>query len=115
MNTYLLLLEDNFTNQVYQFTLGNLSNNELFYEFDVKELFKDLPQGEYTYYLVWNTYTDYTLTLKSDILDSIITANNQTFTLRDTKPETGILKVLDNDIKQPTYIDEKNSYIAYGN
>lgn len=114
MNTYTLLINDNFTNQIHEFTVQNISNNDLFYEFDVNELFKKLPAGEYNYYLFWNTYTDYKIEFSSDILDSKITANNQTFTLRDVKPETGILKILDEEIKQPTYIDSQKNYLAYG-
>lgn len=115
LNTYTVILLNTYTNEVFQYTLQNISRNNLYYEFDVKDKFNDLQAGTYELYCFWNTYSEYEIEIKSDILDSIITVNNQKFTLRDVKPEVTLLKVLDNDIKQPTYIDEKNSYIAYGN
>ena len=113
MNTYTLILLNTFTNEIHEFTVQNISNNDLFYEFEVKELFANLPDAEYEIYCFWNTYSDYKIDYSNDILDSKITVNNQTFTLRDIKPEVSLLKIINSQEKQLNYIEQKTSYLAY--
>lgn len=114
MNTYTLLLENNYTNEIHTFTIKNISTNDMFYEFE-GSILDDLPDGEYNYYLLWNTYSpsQYQIEFSNDILSSKITVNNQTFTLRDLKPETGILKIVNSNPTKPNYIEQKTSYLAY--
>ena len=114
LNTYLLILKNNFTNAVHQFTVKNISENDMFYEFEMKDILDDLPDGEYNYYLIWNTYDDYELRISNDILDSVFVINGQEIILNDTKPECGILKIVNSNEKtnQP-FIDKNTHYIAY--
>lgn len=113
MNSYTLILLNTFTNEIHEFNVQNISNNDLFYEFEVKELFANLPDAEYEIYCFWNTYSDYKIDYSNDILDSKITVNNQTFTLRDIKPEVSLLKIINSQEKQLNYIEQKTSYLAY--
>ena len=114
MNTYTLLLENTYTNEIHTFTMQNLSNNDMFYEFD-SSILADLSDGEYNYYLFWNTYSSsqYQIEFSNDILESKITVNKQTFTLRDLKPDTGILKIVNSNPTKLNYIEQKTSYLAY--
>ena len=112
LNTYTLLLKNCYTKKVNVYTLHNISTNELFYEFNFQPT--DLPTGEYEYYLVWNTLDNEQaqLTISNEILDSYFTTNNGKVYLRDTLPDTGILKVIDNNQSTTIELDNNKNYIS---
>lgn len=108
LNTYLLILKNSTTKQVWVNTVHNLSDNTSYYEFDFT-MPEDCPAGEYNYYLVWNIFdnTEVEFTVKNEILDSVFKLKNgQRIKLSDVMPETGILKY----IKDNTNADETLEY-----
>lgn len=113
LNTYLLILENCTSKQVWQFYLKNLSTNKLFYEFDFT-MPDDAPAGEYNYYLVWNTYNNLKIDINGDILDSIITLpNGQQLKFSDTLPETGIIKYIKDDNNETLEYEQKTDFLIY--
>ena len=113
LNTYTLLLKNTYTKQVYTYTLQNISSNVAYYMFEFEP--NDLPVGEYSYYLIWNTLDTQQapLTLSNDILDSYFTTKNGIVFLRDALPDTGILKVIDTTTNdKPIQIDTNKNYIT---
>ena len=118
LNTYLLILEQCTSKQVWTFTLQNLSTNKLFYEFDF-EMPEECPAGEYNYYLIWNTYTsdDVELIINNDILDSVFKfPNGQMVKLSDTLPETGIIKYIkhiNDDNNETLEYEQKTDFLIY--
>jgi len=113
LNTYLLILENCNSKQVWTFTLQNLSTNNLYYEFDFI-MPSDAPSGEYNYYLVWNTYDNLEINFNGDILESIITLpNGQSLKLADTLPETGIIKYIKDDNNEILEYEEKTQFEIY--
>lgn len=115
LNSYLLLLKHCSTKKVWVNTVKNLSDNDFYYEFDFV-MPEDCPSGEYNYYLVWDTYdTGVELTIKDEILDSTFRfLNGNKITLRDTMPETGIIKYIkENQSIEELEYNEKTDYLVY--
>ena len=109
LNTYTLLLKNTYTKEVFTYYLKNISTNEINYVFDFDA--SQLPLGDYEYYLIWNTLdtTQAPLTLSNEMLDSYFTTTNGIVYLRDTLPDTGILKIVDPTSNQNPYIDLDNN------
>ena len=113
LNSYTLILENCTSKQVWTFTLQNISSNNLYYEFDF-EMPESAPEGEYNYYLIWNTYDNIEINFNGDILDSIITLpNGQIVKLSDTLPETGIIKYIKDDNNEILEYEEKTQIEIY--
>lgn len=115
LNSYLLILKNCVTKQIWTFTLQNQSSNNLYYEFDF-EMPEDCPSGEYNYYLFWNTYDNITINYNGDTLDSIITLpNGQQLKLSDVFPETGIIKYIKNikDTETSLEYEKKTHFLVY--
>lgn len=113
LNTYLLILKNCTTKQVWTFALQNISSNNLYYEFDF-EMPDNAPAGEYNYYIVWCTYDNLDINFNGDILDSIITLpNGQQLKLSDTLPETGILKYIKDSDEKTLEYEKKTDFLVY--
>ena len=113
LNTYTLLLKNSYTKEVFHYNLHNISTNDLFYEFDFDA--SNLQTGEYEYFLVWNTYDNDNapLTISNELLDSYFTLPNGKVYLRDTLPDTGIIKVIDNEEFNTTIeLEQNKNYIT---
>lgn len=113
LNTYTFLLKNCYTKEVFTYYLHNISTNDLFYEFDFQPT--NLPLGEYEYYLVWNTLdtNQAPLTISNEMLDSYFTTTNGKVYLRDTLPDTGILKIINTEENdKPIELDNNKNYIS---
>lgn len=92
-NRYLLFLYNNYSNQKYCFEVFNSAcgpDKYVFEDFD-KVIPADLPYGTYDYALL-HCSIPYLLVLRPTMLDSEIIVEDGTFTLRQLRPETGLLE-----------------------
>lgn len=92
-NRYLLLLSNNYSNQKWCLEVFNTSCDDSMYIFDNfgEMLPDDFPFGVYDYCLV-HCSIPYDVEFKPLLLDTEITADGQTFKLKDLSPETGMLE-----------------------
>ena len=113
LNSYTLLIQNNTTKQVWQFTLHNLSSNSFYYDFDF-EMPDDATSGEYNYWLFWNTYDDYELDISNDVINSTIKFKNKELKVKDVIPETGIIKYIKNaKTRDEISYNKKTDFLTY--
>lgn len=90
---YLLFLWNNYSNQKYCFEVFNSAcdpNQYVFQDFD-RTIPADFPYGTYDYALL-HCSIPYSVDFRPCMLDTEITADGSTFTLRQLRPETGLLE-----------------------
>lgn len=90
--TYDLILQDNGSKQFFVFSgLTDLSENHLYYEFNID--LSSLNSAEYTYAVYLNTRDDVEIEYKHPLLSSILHTEDGDVVLRDLQPVTGLLRV----------------------
>ena len=72
--------------------LVNVSNVNLYYQFEEFSMPEGANTGEYFYALIWNVRDDVEYTLKDDIMKTIVHTGDGDVKLKDLQPETGILR-----------------------
>lgn len=88
---YDLILQNNASKEFFIYSgLTDNSYNRLFYQFDVE---LDVPDGEYTYVVQFNTRDDVEYDLNIPLLDSILHTGEGDVLLRDLQPSTGLLQI----------------------
>lgn len=93
-NYYDILLQNNATREV--FILNKVISEEetrLFIRFESVVLPQNAPNGEYTYAVIKNLREDVRYTPKADFLDTLAEVDDKSYTLRDLKAITGLLRV----------------------
>ena len=103
MAKYDIIIQNSASKQVY--VLSGLTPTEetgLYVQFEDVELPSEAKNGEYTYVLVQNRLSGVTYAPKTDVLDTIVTYSGQSYTLRDLRPMTGLMRVGE--------VNEKNVY-----
>lgn len=78
------------------FVLSGLTptvENGLYAQFEDVELPERATNGEYSYVFIQNRLSGVTYTPKTDLQDTIVTYSGQSYTLRDLRPMTGLLRV----------------------
>ena len=90
---YNILLQNNGSRQFHLVSgLTNVSTNDLYIRFTNLSLPDEVEDGEYTY-AVFHSDGEYEIEPKTPILDTILTADDTTITLRDLTPILGLLRV----------------------
>lgn len=110
---YDLLLQNNGSKEFFTYTgLEDLSENHLFYRFDVE---LDVPDGEYTYVVLKNSRDDVEYDLNIPLLMTMIHTEDGDVLLRDLQPTTGIVKIGNGVAVYDNIYDEAedNSLIFY--
>lgn len=69
----------------------NVSEDEDCLRFENVEL--DLPDGEYTYAVIWNERIDVRYDVKNDLLETVVMTNKGNVPLKVLRPFTGLLMV----------------------
>lgn len=93
-NYYDILLQNNATREV--FILNKVRSEEetrLFIRFESVVLPTTAPNGEYTYAVIKNLREDVRYMPKADFLDTLAEVDDMSYTLRDLKAITGLLRV----------------------
>lgn len=117
INHYVLILQNNYTKQIFVHDVYNSSNDTLFYKFDNFTFDSKAPYGEYSYILFWCTL-EYTLKLSNTLLESeitVITSEGETkvFHLKDITPDTGTILYPDpNNPTGETALDIPQQYYS---
>lgn len=115
LNSYLLILKNCATKQVWLNTVQNISTNKLYYEFDF-QMPNDCPAGEYNYYLLWDTYDadNVEFIVNNEMLNSVFKfKNGKSITLADALPETGIIKYIKDDTDETLEYEQKTDFLVY--
>lgn len=109
---YDLLLLGNASREFFLFSgLTDSSETHLYHTFEGLDL--DVPDGEYTFYLLRNERTDVEYDFKTPLGDTIVRADGQEVILKSLQPSTGLLRV-GNEIKVVnTYDNNKKNMIFY--
>lgn len=99
-NSYILLLDNNFSHEKFAITLENQSCDPDRYVFDNPAFPDDMPFGTYDYRLIHCVY-DYDVIWRPDLNDTLIKAYTGTgqfrgvlgtYRVADLRPETGMLE-----------------------
>lgn len=109
---YDLIIQNNGSKQTFLFSgLTDTSENHLYHTFE--ELDLDVPDGEYTYYLLRNERDDVVYDFKVPLGDTIIHADDQEIVLKDLQAPTGLLRVGSEIKPTNTYDNNKEKTIFY--
>lgn len=99
-----LILQNNGSKTEYAITgLTDSGTTSLFYEF--KDLELDIPDGEYTYALIFNGRDDVEYEFSDVLLNTIVKTGEGNVKLKDLEPIMGLL------IINPEARENKNIYI----
>lgn len=104
-NRYILLLNSNFDHEKYLFEVLNESCDPGFYRFRL-EVPETMRYGEYDW-LLFRCSLPYDIVFSHNLIDSLVTVvtadgTESTWTLRDLRPESGILQYRPDD-ESPVY------------
>lgn len=83
----------------------NVSEDEDCLRFENVEL--DLPDGEYTYAVIWNERIDVRYDVKNDLLETVVMTNKGNVPLKVLRPFTGLLMVKNENKKTLFYNPKK--------
>lgn len=109
---YDLILLGNASRKFFLFSgLLDSSETHLYHKFEDLDL--DVPDGEYTYYVLRNERDDVTYDFKVPLGDTIIHADDQEIVLRDLQAPTGLLRVGVEVKDVNTYDNNKKNTIFY--
>ena len=109
---YDLIIQTNGSKQPFLFSgLPDTSETHLYHTFE--ELEMDVPDGEYTYYLLRNERDDVVYDFKTPLGDTIVHADGQEIVLKDLQTPTGLLRVGENINSANTYDNNKEKTIFY--
>lgn len=107
-----LLLLNNASREFFLFSgLLDSSENHLYHRFTDLDL--DVPDGEYTYYLLRNERDDVEYDFKTPLGDTIIHADDQEIVLKYLQAPTGLLRVGETIKSANTYDNNKKNTIFY--
>lgn len=92
-NRYLLFLQNNYSGERWVFEVLNVSGDPDYYRFEGFEqvIPADFKYGTYDFALV-HCSIPYSVEFKPCLLDTVITAEEKSFTLRELRPETGLFE-----------------------
>lgn len=92
-NRYLLFLQNNFSGEQFCFEVYNASCDPNYYRFEDfnNTLPADFKYGCYDYALL-HCSIPYLIDFKPCLLDTVITADDKNFVLRELRPETGLFE-----------------------
>lgn len=106
---YIFSYRNNASNKANTFIASGVQYQELYITLEVGDRLKDEPDGEYTYVIAPYSGDTPTMEYKGNLLDSVI---NESITLRDLKPATGIFRIGDIGVTN-TYEKENNKTFYY--
>lgn len=92
-NRYLLFLQNNYSGEQFCFEVYNASCDPNYYRFEDfnNTLPADFKYGCYDYALL-HCSIPYLIDFKPCLLDTVITADDKNFVLRELRPETGLFE-----------------------
>lgn len=116
VNHYVLILQNNYTKQVFVHDVYNTSKDKLFYKFANFHFDEKAPYGEYNFALFW-CGLEYRLEISNNLLDSKVIVKvdeeDKTLFLRDIVPDTGIIMYPDpNNPNAEISLDEKTNFYS---
>lgn len=108
---YDIILQNNADKRVFILSgMTNVSQSHLWLGFENVELPEGAEDGEYTYAVIRNVLRGVTYDPKAEVLDTIVTYEESSVTLRDLKPMVGILRVGTPATKNVYKADNKKNY-----
>lgn len=109
---YDLIIQNNASKQTFLFSgLTDTSETHLYHKFEDLDL--DVPDGEYTYYVLRNERDDVEYDFKTPLGDTIVRADGQEVILKSLQPSTGLLRVGSEIKVVNTYDNNKENTIFY--
>lgn len=114
-NYYDILLQNNGTREVFVLKrVRSEEENRLFIRFEGVDIPEGMKNGEYTYAVIKNLIgTEVEYRPKADFLDTLAVYDDQSYTLRDLKAITGLLRVGEVEEKAVYQEKEKNKNYYY--
>lgn len=107
-----IILQNNGDKRIFLLSgMTNVSENQLYLDFENVELPDGAENGEYTYAVIANDLSGTVYDFKSEILETIVTASGVSVTLRDLKPLIGLLRV--GNIEEKNVYQPKNNKTYY--
>lgn len=89
-----LILQNNASKKIYLYKgLENDSENNLYIRFSNFEFVNGEPDGEYTYYLIFNGRNDVVYEFKDTPINTILHTGDGDVKLGDLQPKTGLLRI----------------------
>lgn len=89
----------------------NVSDNILYLEFENIDL--NLPDGEYTYAVIYNNRDDVSYDIKNEVLASMVITSEGDVPLRLLRPLTGLLTIKNGDNKNPLFYNPNKTVFYY--
>lgn len=89
---YVLTIQNNASKTITHYKgLDDVADNPLYHLFKNIEL--DVPDGEYTYYLIYSNSSDIQFEDNPVPMESIVKTPLETLKMKDMRPATGLLRV----------------------
>lgn len=109
---YNLIIQNNGSREFFVIrNLKNVSTNDLYLRFQGVDLPEGVVDGEYTYAVFTSDGDDYEIEPKTPILDTILTADDTSITLRDLTPIMGLMRV--GKVEDSNVYDEKENNTTF--
>ena len=106
-----LILQNNASKEFFLYSgLTDTSDNHLYHKFE--ELEMDIPDGEYTYFLLRNDRDDVVYDFKTPLGDTIIHTEDGDEVLKYFQAPTGLLRVGD-EVKDTNTYDNNDKQTIY--